>query len=223
MSSIVRLGNKRLETQPDYELTYQHFGLIEGQVAFKAAEVPVAEFAKLLGTGHPDDNRVELYAFRIQRGVAGIRLAVFDCVGLTRDPTDRTVSYPAANNSEPIETHPKFTTFAGSPGSPLNGAIFDEDDNTFLGFGDGAPADLRGVRSYYRSHLICRATYYSRKPPQFSEMGKIVAKPPKVPDIPGVKEWLQLAPSSEQVGRVFRITEELIGGGANAISKTIYG
>src|SRR5262245_37305648 len=98
MTTPTRYGLKRLEMQPGYELTYQHYGLIEGQVAFKAAEIPVSEFAKLLGTGHPDDNRVELYAFRIQRNELGIRLAIFDCIGMTRDPTDRTVSYLAANS-----------------------------------------------------------------------------------------------------------------------------
>ena len=55
-------------------------------------------------------------------------------------------------NSEPIQTHPDFNTFAGVPGSPVNGAIFDLQTGDFMRFApylpDGSKNRKAGITDY---------------------------------------------------------------------------
>lgn len=227
--SLTSAGIKR---QPGAELAYDDTGLVEGQIVYAVDSGAWASAVALLGTAHPDDENVTLYRLRRRFNTLGIQEAVFDCIGLSKDPTDRVVSFPASTSTEPIETHPDFATasMAGTPDDPQNGAVFTFDDDgnptSFAGFNkDDAPDELRGVRSYFTSTIICRATYYTRTPPRFSALGKIVGSLPNIPDIGGVVNWLQLAPSSEQIGtaRLWRVTEEFLGSGPNGWSEIIYG
>jgi hypothetical protein len=217
-----------LVRQPGSELNYDDTGMVEGQLIFAFDENQWAAVTPYLGRAHPDDPNVTLYRLRRVRNAAGVELAVFDCIGVSKDPTDRVVSYPATVTTEPIETHPDFadSEFAGTPGDPENGAVWDPDSGEFIGFvGAGAPAELRGVRSYYVGSVIARATYYTRTPPRFRNICKITPSLPNIPDIPGVKNWLYLPPSSEQIGRarLWRVTEEFLGSGPAGWSDIIYG
>ena len=215
--------------QPGSELIYHDSGLIEGQYIIKADEANTL-LTRYIGSAHPDDSAVQLYAMRIVYDRLGIRMAVYDCIGITRDPTDRVPSYMAANSTDPIETHPYFrtraggTALAGTIASPKNGATFDPETKQFLGWmADACPADLIGVRSYYRNAMVVRATWFSFQPPRFRYDARITAAPPGVPDIAGVKDWLEMAPSGEKVGTLFRISQEYIGSDNRGWSKKIYG
>lgn len=68
-----------------------------------------------------------------------------------------TPGYQPTAATSPIETHPLFETFAGTPTAPLNGAFFDSQDN-FVGFSPSLECGVKvnpksGVKSYYDSTL----------------------------------------------------------------------
>ncbi len=224
------LSSGRLERQPSSELLYSDNGLVEGQIIYALDSADWAYATALLGSAHEDDSNVWLYRLRRAKNNLGITLAIFDCIGVSKDPTDRIVSYPASVNTDPIETHPKFVShLAGTGTAPLNGAKWLDDGEggyTFEGFmNDDAPAELRGVRSYFTGAVVARATYFSRTPPAFRPICKIVTSLPNIPDIAGVKNWLYLPPSSEQIAnvRLWRVSEEFLGSLPAGWSQKIYG
>ncbi len=236
------------------DLVFSASGLIEGRVAYKASDATPQQFAALLGQAHPESNGMaRLYAFRFETLNNGIRAAVFDCLGITRSPTDRIVSYPTHSRTEPIETHAKFYTEAmcgpksgftvirtdAGTGEPLiaaglNGSRFEvgkeEGGNlaivSFLGFiGDDAPEDLRGVRSYYRGGISAELSWYQTSPPRFEPSCKIAANLQGVPDVAGVKNWLRFSPSAEMIPHtgLWRCTATAMASDDKGWSTTIYG
>ena len=243
--------------QAECSLVYHPSGLIEGQVAYKAAEVTTATWRGLLGQAHPEsDGYAHLSALRFTRGALNIRLAVFDCIGIAKDPTDKIYAYPPGMKTDPIETHPKFYTseMCGSGtdvadggdmvvddinliGYGLNGSVFDVAKKlvtgtlkflpvNFRGFiAPAAPAQLRGVRVWYRGCPSYTATYYTRKPPQLGTSCKIITTPSNLPAFAGVKNVLSGSPGLEQIPGVnlWRVTEEGIASDAAGWSPIIYG
>lgn len=248
-----RYGTMTVEPveQAECSLVYHPSGLIEGQVAYKAAEVTTAAFRALLGQAHPEsDGYANLYALRFTRGALNIRLAVFDCIGITKDPTDKIYSYPPGMRTDPIETHPKFytsdmcgtlddilgATDANPVGYGLNGSVFDmakKIDGTwtpvnFRGFiAPDAPEELRGVRTWYRGAATYNATYYTKTPPSLSSGCKIITPAANMPAVTGVTNWLSGPPGAEQIPGVnvnlWRVTEEGIASDSKGWSKIIYG
>jgi len=66
-------------------------------------------------------------------------------------------SLRGALSTEPIETHPRFSQFAGTKGNELNGAKFDTTTGKFLGFNSqttDAHKKKFGVRSYIAPTVI---------------------------------------------------------------------
>ena len=235
--------------QAECSLVYHASGLIEGQVAYKAAEVTTAVWRNLLGQAHPEsDDYAHLYALRFTRGALNIRLAVFDCIGITKDPTDKTYAFPPGMRTDPIETHPKFFTseMCGALddfdvdelnriGYGLNGSVFDmaERDGVwtpinFRGFvTHDAPDELRGVKTWYRGAPSFNATYYTRSAPKLTTACRIITPSSDLPSVSGVKNWISGTPGAEQIkipGRnLWRYTEEGIASAEGGWSKIIYG
>ncbi|NBW10138.1 MAG: hypothetical protein EBR82_19130 [Caulobacteraceae bacterium] len=124
--------------QAECSLVYHPSGLIEGQVAYKAAEATTATFRALLGQAHPEsDGYAHLYALRFTRGALNIRLAVFDCIGIAKDPTDKIYAYPPGMKTDPIETHPKFYTseMCGTGTAVADGGDLAIDESNLIGYG----------------------------------------------------------------------------------------
>lgn len=66
-------------------------------------------------------------------------------------------SYTPTSQTAPIDTHPTFESFAGTPDSPLNEAVFDE-QGQFTGFrlysSDGVTKNPKaGIKNYYQASL----------------------------------------------------------------------
>jgi hypothetical protein len=216
-------GAALLERQPESELVYHPDGLIDGQIAYEFDHAGQrASVNALLGSQHPDDSAVYLYALRITKGRLGKSRAVFDCIGLSRSPTTPAVSMDPSVTTEPIETHPDFLSFAGTAGAPVNGARFDDETGEFLGFfgpaglsGEEATraAELMGVSSYYTGSPVLRASYYSFTPPTFGASFRIARPHVPTPSIGGVQNWLRMAPKWDTVSGtpIYRVSEEWMG------------
>lgn len=128
-----------------------------------------------------------------------------------------------STSQEPIETHPNFLTFAGNAGAPLNGAIFDESDGSFLKFGNSAPNEWRGVTSYMMPVVTARKTYISTQPP--TDIASLVGKRQDPPFTTGVSvgNWLVATVSSDQRGKVYVVRVEWRHSGPKGWSTPLYG
>ena len=240
------------------QVTISQGGLVEGTCSLRCDGDLAPEIVlKYIGEDYVGTSatswEMKLYAAKVHYNRANIATVTFDAIGiLNGDTTDPIVTFPNSVNSEPIETHKRFLThLAGAPRSDgvesagtmegytsetrkFNGGIFAVDLNkkplNFMGFlGDNAPAELRGVRSYYRGSIMCRKTYYqiTDEAPTFQEPCRIVDAPSDVdiPTVPGISKWLHLVTSCEQIGKanIWRVTEEYIAGTNDVISQLIYG
>lgn len=123
-------------------------------------------------------------------------------------------------SSEPIQTHPDFASFAGTPSAPLNDAVWVDvetgqptTDNTrgvWLRFAGTGP--FAGMTSYLSPYLTKKITRISSA--QISVLSGIG-------HIDGT--MLKVGASSTQRGIVFQNTEEWRGGGRRPINADVYG
>lgn len=115
---------------------------------------------------------------------------------------------------EPIDSHPKFLDFAGTPAAPLNGAKFDR-DGRFLFFraeypeGDGELNPFAGVRSYNVPVMVASQTRIQEEWPdegEFALLGKIIDSETlseTIPNLSGERNWLYTGIRIRSIGNVY--------------------
>lgn len=157
-----------LVLQSNSEITLDFDGVMRGKATFEGDKAFLSR-APQLGDPHPKDARLICIAPNIKYVNAEKIVCSPDYMGIATDPTPGIVDHPGGISQDPIETHPKFAQFAGTPGNPKNGAIFDEETEEFIGFGSGSK---RGVRSYIVPTVSVNVTYWTRRIPQLSIVGK---------------------------------------------------
>jgi len=202
-------GNLTIERQQGSELTYRADGFVDGQIIYEFDYAQLAGIRGMIGKAHPDEPNVFMHQARIEKLRAGKGRATFDCMGLFRDPTLYIVQGVPQVSTTAIEAHPRFTdTLAGTPDAPLNGAVFDEETDEFLGFFSG---DLIGVKSFYDGGTMIRATYYTARPPGLRRPFKITKAIPNAPQIPGVSAWLAMPCEFDPVPNTpfYKVTDDL--------------
>lgn len=199
--------------------------LLTGQCVFKCslADALSGEFRR--GRKHPKDERLVCIAMRIVGEKAEKVSIQADYFGLMNTPTRKIWSFYNATNEEPIETHPDFSTFAGTKDSPQTGAIFDEDTGEFFGFSSAASSDLIGVRGYLDGKPTLRATWYSDKALSGIEtvMDVYTVRSGAIPGLPAGTTALKYNWGSRPIGPYYEIWEEYQISGRNGWSETIYG
>lgn len=141
-------------------------------------------------------------------------------------------------SEDPIQTHPKFVTdIAGTPTSPLNGAVFvdyetgkrttDESKGVFQEFLpviSGTRNLFAGISSYLSAH---ESTWRERKvttsrPSDISSVGYIQSPAGPVPGIGGSRNWLYLSLQYEQRGLVYFTCKEWKASAPGGWNTTIY-
>lgn len=223
-------GVQSLTMQPDRTIVLNHDGLLEGQVAYEI-ETSIADTLPVIGSDHPDNFKLKAWKTTTTRMTLGRTRIVVDYIGINSDPTPKIVSFPGGSGRDPIETHPDFVKFAGSAGAPKNGAIFDTETGEFLGFsatttsaaGSTKKNDFGGVNSYIVPNVLVYLTYYTWRIPTIGRLGRIksggltgVHRPSNV------KNWLLIGKPYEQVGPLYRVTEQYLGSGPDGWNRDIY-
>ena len=138
---------------------------------------------------------------------------------------------------EPIETNPNFTSFAGSPSNPLNGAYFIDPstglqtDNDSIGEFDHFTTyvgnnlnQFAGISSYFAAdQLTWRERYCSTaRPTDASTVGHISQPAGPAPTPPSGGNWLYIGLNYEQRGNCFFITREWRASGRRRWNSVIY-
>jgi hypothetical protein len=131
------------------------------------------------------------------------------------------VEYSTGVNEEPIQTHPNFADFAGTPSAPQNGAIFinpatgelstDDGTGVFQEFWSNPPNDFAGQTTYLMPVLVMRTTTIDSSP---------TASTGQVGHLQGGMLCTNVTVS--QRGIVFQTTVELRGGGPRGWNSQIY-
>lgn len=153
-------------------------------------------------------------------------------------------------SEEPISTHPDFITkIAGTPISPLHGAIFEKNiagaittaragkkppetsnnDYAFKEFsiileGTSTQNPFGGVSAYLDAQMTWKKTYNGRvHPSNISAAGTIERPDGPAPALGGARNWLNMGTTSSQRGSAVSISQEWRSSGRHGWNKLIYG
>ncbi len=138
-------GFSGLVLQPGEKTVIKRNGLAERTSVFKCfgypANVPIP-----LYTPYPDQSTGGFVcdSTTIEQQPGGFFQVTVVWVSLYSGPTQY-ITFESKLIQVPIDQSPTFTSIAGTPGSPLNGAVFDA-NGVFTGFG---PGDYQGVVSAF--------------------------------------------------------------------------
>lgn len=138
--------------QPGQSTTYKRNGIAELRSVFKSFGAP--NFVPIpLYTPYPDQSTGGFVCDETKvegPDEGGFYTMSVLWVSINNQPTSYT-TYDSKLIQVPIDQSPNFTTIAGTPASPLNGAVFDT-NGVFVGFGplgDGSPSPYQGVVSAF--------------------------------------------------------------------------
>jgi hypothetical protein len=217
-----RGDSSRLHIQPGSELEYEQEGLIRGQTVL---EGDIAWLTKVpaIGDKHPDEPLALCYHRKIAKLPLSRLRATCSYIGIARDPTDYVVELIGALNREPIDTHRDFVSkIGGKLGSEKNNAVFDEVTGAFIAFAADAPQGLGGVEGYLLPGVNIRRSYWTKRVPATASMGKIVGRPRDMLLPADVRNMLVGPITYRLVGRLYQVSEEQLGSGADGWNTLIY-
>lgn len=128
-------------------------------------------------------------------------------------------------SEEPIDTHPNFVAFAGTPDAPVNGATFDE-KGIFTGFEIVmSPNVWGGITKYLEFAATLTKTSVVKNEPSTSQVipriNTPLGSPFTVPTIAN-RTWMKTDLSITQRGGVFEVFEEWTMSGQRGWNTTIY-
>lgn len=214
-------GKPYVEIQPEWEVEEDENGLLTGTMDFEGAAI-YAGMIPQTGSLHPRDPRLTCFKRSIKRLRADKVRGTLSYIGLVADPTPMFIEHPGGSGQDPIETHPNFKKFAGSPVDPKNGAQFDVDTGEFLGFFD-QENDCAGVKSYIVPSIMVSLSFYTHYVPDLAESGTIYNyEPPDLLRPPNVKNFLLLGMPYRKIGNLFQVTHQILGSGPRGWNKKIY-
>lgn len=215
-----KIGNPGLHLQPGWTIDEDEHGLMTGECSW---EGDIAYYgAYQTGLLHPYDARLTSYRRRVTRLSADKCRITHSFIGLKYDPTPMFIEHPGGSGQEPIETHPDFTDFAGTPASPKNGAKFDDETGEFIGFTD-IENSLAGVRSYIVPSVLATLSYYTHYVPNLAYVARISHfYPPDLIRPPNVRNFLLVGMPYRRIGNLFQVSMQLLGSGPRGWNTKIY-
>ena len=218
--------------QPGASVTENDDGTLTGTATF-IGDSGAAGVA--IGSSHPYNPRVECTSVQVEGATLGRTKHTASYFGVSNDT--RRVSYSAGVASEDIQLHPKFASFAGTPGASKNGAkwVKRTDDlgieyYEWLGFFngvDGAEGEgdnsLVGVTNYLQPSGTVEVSYYTSSAPKMKRLAvsyntiKGFSKPK------GVKNFLLTDMPYRQIGKSFyQVTETYLASDEKGWNRYIY-
>ncbi|WP_395736272.1 hypothetical protein [Prosthecobacter sp.] len=218
---LIKHGSPNLTLQPDANVSEDENGLLTGTACYEGDRA-YALSVPAVGTLHPFDFRLTCYKREITYMKASKIKATLSYIGVAADPTPFFIEHPGGSGQDPIETHPNFTDFAGTPDDPLNGAYFDTETGEFVGFTDPTNS-LCGVKSYIVPSVMVNLSFYTHFVPDLNDVGNLYTwNIPNLVAPPNVKNFLLLGMPYRQIGNVFQVTHQVLGSGPSGWNRKIY-
>nr|BAR33211.1 hypothetical protein [uncultured Mediterranean phage uvMED] len=225
-TSVVTQISERFETD--------RFGVdsIEMTVEIPNASFPsqmLVEFAE-----HPDFSSMLLTRRTGQRGKPGWWTVNYVFEGFLVSLPDPTYELTTSLSQEPIQTHPDFATFAGTPSTnpPINGSVFVDPDT---GFGSrksnaiwkefafkGTANEKAGIESYLAPGAEWRETkFQTSRPTGIRDVGTIETPAGSPPTLSG-RNWLAWGETYVRRGHIYQVTSTWKLSGRNGWDTDIY-
>ena len=138
------------------------------------------------------------------------------------DSGDNSVEVSCTMREEPIESHPRFEYWAGTPETPKSG-IFDN-DGKFAGWNSKTEGGkiMAGVKSYLVPSYSGTVGYISRGKPSLGGIGGIGGGA-GLPAVGGKYQWMRTGVSfSSMADGKYKVTESYLLSGPNGWNKYIY-
>jgi len=225
------------------ETSVDRNGLMTGVCVFllKFQETVITDGPKK-GDIHPIDIRLAIETLKTSYG-PGICRITANYTGMednSADDSEPVYSLNVGTQQEPIETHPDFATFAGTPSAPLNKAVFiDAQNNEVTAANPADPADnekykfsrfqldspLKGLDSFLDSTNTTWTQKYtsSVKPSDGGDVGEIDSNlPGNPPSFGGNRNWLYTGMAFDQRAHVYSITRSWRLSGKDGWKSQIY-
>ena len=232
-------GLTQLVRQPNSVLAEESSGLVtftEEQVG-RRADVESAFFNLVRFTSSsPDFPWLKLDSKRITysdggQSVLSLVWAGGQGAGTPEDP-EEILSEPVwelkrTPSEEPIETKENFTSFAGTPSNPLNGAEFDEETGLFIGFKvpESGDNEFGGLTKYLENRAVVTKVSITQTPLNPSQLIPRRDTPLGVPfAIPsgGDRNYLKTDFTFVRRGGVYENYEEWTLSGPNGWNSDVY-
>ena len=124
-------------------------------------------------------------------------------------------------SSEPIDSHPEFESFAGTPDAPLNGAEFDE-NGLFIGFVSADPNIWGGVTKYLQFAAVVTKTSVVNSVSTNQAIPRIDTPIGAPWPLPTTVDWLKTNMDVVARGGVFEVMEEWTMSGPRGWNETLY-
>ena len=209
-SGGVQIDRYGLATATAVWWAYNHATLLSSGVAY-------------IGAPHPDALSLRCEHMSFVNSYQGSTLEAVYAGVLSGEMPDPIDELDTAVMEAPIEAHPNFADFAGTPAAPLNGAVFLQDGAgnwRFDQFGPAAPASFRGVTSFEVPTSVSRRTTITTFEPEANEVGLR-----RVPfNTFGIdRDWLLVRCSSQKRGNVYVTKYEWKASGPYGWNHSIYG
>jgi hypothetical protein len=218
---LIKKGTPNLTLQTGSEVSEDENGLLTGTCVYEG-DIAYSGAVPRIGQLHPYDLRLSVYKRQTARlGLNKIR-ATLNYIGVARDPTPMFIEHPGGSGQDPIQTHPKFTDFAGTPASPKNGALFDAENGDFVGF-TNSNSKFFGTTSYIVPSVMVNLTFYTHYVPDLGYVGEPYDW--SVPNLirpPNVRDFLLLGMPYRQIGNLFQVTHQILGSGPDGWNRSIY-
>lgn len=139
-----------------------------------------------------------------------------------KDSSENTVEVSCTMREEPIESHPDFERWAGSPDKP-NCGIFD-DDGKFVGWNSKTQGGkiMAGVKSYLVPSYSAAVGYISRGMPSLGGIGSIGGGS-GLPAVGGNRQWMCTGISyNKMADGKYKVSITYLLSGPNGWNKYIY-
>lgn len=217
--ALVKNGDPSLLMQPDWDLIEEEDYSLRATLMYKGDRVNEGKAPKI---GDQIFNGLPLFCFSRRRVYNRLQQLTVQCdfIGIERDPSPYKVEFPGGSGTEPIESHPNFSLFAGTFANPKPGSLFDEDTEEFRAFISG---NKQGVTSYIVPDVRVNLNYWTFRVPQAKRITKEIATslPGVVPNAT-VLNYLLTGLIYRQFGRLYQVTEQWLGSGARGWDRQIY-
>lgn len=229
-------GNTGLVIEKQGELTTDLYGLSTCTTLWKCPTTSPQSIPKMFSQ-HPIYTFVNMERRRVSIE-SGYFVIAGEYAGVDGGTSASVFELCLGLGEEPIETHPRFNDFAGSPSSPANGAKFvdfetgklttDNERGMFDKFSPyvgGSLNEFGGISSYLdMGQAVWRERYVSVfRPGDISFVGHTQYPSGPVPNLGGGQNWLYQGVTYEQRGLCFTISREWRASGRRGWNSDIYG
>jgi len=181
---------------------------------------------------HPRFSSMALVRKTGQRGKPGWWTVNYVFEGFLLAVPEPTYELNVSLNQEPIQTHPDFETFAGTPSSPLNESIFvdpstrqpsSRDNAIWKEFAYTGTANTKaGVASYMAPGAEWReTTFQTNRPTGLRDVGTIDNPTGPAPSLSG-RDWLMWSETYQRRGHIYQVNRVWKLSGRNGWDTDIY-